>query len=102
VISAPRYPSELYENLAILADPDLPESRRHELLQHGAAVHAMSRRFNSLVRKGHESPLHAPNESTTLSTQLAELLAEHPAPPSEPLAAVTARRHPQTAPERRS
>ncbi len=102
VISAPRYPSELYENLAILADPELPESRRHELLQHGAAVHAMSRRFNSLVRKGHESPLHAPNESTTLSTQLAELLAEHPAPPSEPLAAVTARRHPQTAPERRS
>lgn len=102
VISAPRYPSELYENLAILTDPDLPDSRRQTLLQHGEAVHAMSRRFNALVRKGHESPLHAPNEPTTLSIQLAELLAEHPAPPSEPLAAVTARRHSRSAPERRS
>ena len=102
VISAPRYPSELYDNLAVLADPLLPEERRLLLRLHGDAVHALSRRFNALVRKGHESPLHAPNEPTTLSTRLAELLAEHPAPPSEPLAAVTARRHSRTGPERRS
>lgn len=102
VVSAPRYPSELTDNLAVMSDSTLSEQTRQALLQHGESVHAMSRRFNSLVRKGHESPLHAPNEPTTLSTRLAELLAEHPAPPSEPLATVTARRHSRSSPERRS
>lgn len=102
VISAPQFPSELDENLAVLTCQQIAPETRLALLQHGEAIHAVSRRFNALVRKGHESPLHAPNEQANLSTRLAELLAEHPAPPSEPLAMVTARRQPKNRPERRS
>jgi aryl-alcohol dehydrogenase-like predicted oxidoreductase/HEAT repeat protein len=102
VISAPSYPSELDDNLTVMHDLTLPETRRAQLIRHGDDVHAMSRRFNALVRKGHESPLHAPNEPTTISQRLAELLAEHPAPPSESITAASTRRHAKAGPERRS
>lgn len=102
VISAPSYPSELDDNLTVLRDLELPEERRQSLIRHGEAVHTMSRRFNALVRKGHESSLHAPNEPTTISQRLAELLAEHPAPPSESITAASTRRHAKRGPERRS
>ncbi len=102
VISAPGYPSELDENLTVLRDLHLPEERRLNLIRHGEAVHSMSRRFNALVRKGHESPLHAPNEPTTISQRLAELLAEHPAPQGESITSASTRRHAKSGPERRS
>ncbi len=102
VISAPQFPKELDENLAVLSDLTISDDTCAALRQHGEAVHAVSRRFNALVRKGHESPLHAPNQQATLSTRLAELLAEHPAPPSEPLTHVTSRRQSRKPPERQS
>ena len=91
VISAPRFPKELAENLAALSDPVLSDEKRAALRAHGEAVHTQSRRVNALLRKGHESPLHPPGEQATLAIRLAELLAEHPAPPYEPLGNVTAR-----------
>lgn len=100
VISAPRYPSELSENLAVLADDSLSQQAADRLIARGQEVYAQSRRTNALVRRGHQSPLYAPGEQATLSMRLASLLAEHPAPPSEPLAEVLSRRHPR--PERPS
>ncbi len=102
VLSAPQFPSELDENLAVLLDATISTETCAALRRHGDAVHAVSRRFNALVRKGHESPLHAPNQQATLSTRLAELLAEHPAPPIEPLTHVALRRQSRKPPERRS
>lgn len=102
VISAPSYPSELDDNLTVMQDLTLTEDRKESLIRHGEAVHAMSRRFNALVRKGHENPLHAQNEPTTISQRLAELLAEHPAPQGESITSASTRRHAKSGPERRS
>ena len=71
-ISAPRDHRELRENLAILREPQLellPE-RAAVLRAHGRLVRDQNRRFDALIRKGHEG-----NQEAPAPQQLGELLA---------------------------
>ncbi|HRI49094.1 MAG TPA: aldo/keto reductase [Pseudomonadota bacterium] len=82
-ISAPRDHRELRENLAILREPqlELPPERAAALRAHGRLVRDQNRRFDALIRKGHEG-----NQEAPAPQQLGELLAllMESAPPSAP------------------
>jgi aryl-alcohol dehydrogenase-like predicted oxidoreductase len=83
-ISAPRRYRELRENLAILREPQLALSpeRAAVLREHGRLVRDQNRRFDALIRKGHEG-----NQEAPAPQQLGELLAllmESTAVPAEP------------------
>lgn len=49
-LSAPATLEQLDENLAVLRDPELPEERRDEMLQFGAALYEEEKTFHRLVR----------------------------------------------------
>ena len=67
--SAPRYFAELKENLAVLDGMPLPAARQQVLRQHGQSVRNEGKRFDALVRKGHEG-----NQEGPAPQKLSELL----------------------------
>lgn len=67
--SAPRYFAELDENLAVLDGMPLPAERQQVLRQHGQSVRNEGKRFDALVRKGHEG-----NQEGPAPQKLSELL----------------------------
>lgn len=67
--SAPRYFAELEENLAVLDGMPLPAERQQVLRQHGQSVRNEGKRFDALVRKGHEG-----NQEGPAPQKLSELL----------------------------
>jgi diketogulonate reductase-like aldo/keto reductase len=69
-VSAPRSLRELRENLGVLDEPYLPPARQDELRALGRIVRDQNRRFDALLRKGHEG-----NQQAPAPQQLGELLA---------------------------
>lgn len=67
--SAPRYFAELDENLAVLDGLPLSAARQQVLRQHGQSVRSEGKRFDALVRKGHEG-----NQEGPAPQKLSELL----------------------------
>lgn len=85
VLSAPRTPRELRENLPVLTDPPLSPADLDRLRHHGQAIHEEDRRFSLFLRKGD-----APDAVLLASTQK-DASAQPPDPvPSAPVADLVA------------
>lgn len=78
--SAPRHGRELRENLTALTQGPLPPERLEVLRRHGAALHADSRRFGALLRKGHTDADAAQSPPQRLGALLAQLMESMPPP----------------------
>lgn len=95
--SAPRHGRELRENLTALAafaQGPLPPERLAVLRRHGAAIHAESRRFGALVRKGHADADAAQAPPQRLGALLALLMESMP--PPDPIADAGGSTRPRT------
>lgn len=78
--SAPRHGRELRQNLEALTQGPLTPERLAVLKQHGAAIHAESRRFGALLRKGHADADAALSPPQRLGALLSQLMESMPPP----------------------